>query len=140
MAATARALGVDATLAATVVRVSPAVDPQTMLGTVRLAIDPKSAEGKGLKVGDAATAQIVIARRPGLRVPATALRRSTVGADEAVVCEGSVARVRAVTIGRRIDGEVEIAKGVKPGEQIVVDHLLGLEDGQALKLGGKGAE
>jgi RND family efflux transporter MFP subunit len=137
MAATARALGVDATLDATVVRVEPAVDPATMLGTVRLGIDPKSAEGKGLKVGDAAAAQIVIAKRPGLRIPATALRRSTVGTDEAVVCDGSVARVRQVTIGRRIDGAVEIASGIKAGEQVVVDHVLGLEDGQGLKLGGK---
>src|SRR5262249_1182318 len=126
MAATARALGVDATLEATVVRVAPAVDPATMLGTVRLAIGPKSADGKGLKVGAAATAQVVIARRPGLRVPASALRRSIAGADEAVVCEGSVARIRGVTVGRRIDGDVEIASGLKSGEQVVVDHVLGL--------------
>jgi RND family efflux transporter MFP subunit len=140
MAASARALGVDAQLEASVVRVAPAVDPTTMLGTVRLAIDPKSAEGKGLKVGSAATAQIVIAKRPGIRVPATALRRSTVGADEAIVCEGSVARVRQVTIGKRVDGAVEVASGLKAGEQVVVDHALGLEDGQALKLGGGKAD
>jgi len=140
MTATAHALGVEAQLEASVVRVAPAVDPATMLGTVRLAIDPKSAEGKGLKVGDAASAQIVIAKRPGLRVPATALRRSTVGADEAIVCEGSVARVRQVQIGKRVDGAVEVASGLKAGEQVVVDHVLGLEDGQALKLGGGKAD
>jgi multidrug efflux pump subunit AcrA (membrane-fusion protein) len=70
-------------------------------------------------------------------VLAAALRRSTAGSDEVVVCDGSVARVRAVTVAHRTDTEIEIASGIKPGEQVVVDHVLGLEDGQALKLGGK---
>jgi len=48
------------------------------------------------------------------------------------VCEGGVAKVRTVTIGARGDAVVEITSGLKAGEQIVVDHVLGLDDGQAL--------
>ena len=129
MTATVRALGVEAPLPATVTRVSPAVDPSTLLGLVRLTI-----EGHGPRVGTAASAQIVTAKRKGLVVPPAALRRSIAGADEVVVCDGGVARVRAVTVGMRSETGVEIKEGVKPNEQVVVDHVLGLEEGQQLKV------
>ena len=130
--ATVRVIGLAVVLPASVARVAPAVDPATLLGGVRLAIDPQAEGIAGVKVGSAATARIVIATRPGVSVPETALRRSMVGADEVVVCEGKVARVRTVAIGQRGERGVEITDGLKPGEQIVVDHVLGIEDGQAL--------
>jgi len=70
---------------------------------------------------------------PGVRVPESALRRSMTGADELVVCDHDVARVRVVEVGSRSAAGVEIAKGLAAGEQIVVDHALGLEDGQPLR-------
>ena len=129
MAATVHVLGIEAPLTGAVVRVAPAVDPTTLLGGVRIKID---GDESALKVGGSASAQIVIAKRPGLLVPETALRRSMVGADEVVVCDHDVARVRTVTVGRRGTAGVEIADGLKPGEQVVVDHVLGLQEGQAL--------
>jgi multidrug efflux pump subunit AcrA (membrane-fusion protein) len=110
------------------VRVAPAVDPTTLLGMVRVAL----ANSDAVKVGTAATGEIAIAKRPGLRVPASALRRSLVGEDEVVVCAGSAASVRKVDVGVRGEGTVELKSGVKPGEAVVVDHVLGLEDGQPL--------
>lgn len=130
MAASVHVLGVDAALSATVVRVAPAVDPTTLLGLVRLKIDAKGSAG--LKVGTAGSARIVIAKRPGVLVPATALRRSLVGEDEVVVCDGDKASVRTVKIGARAETGVELEEGVKAGEKVVVDHVLGLEDGQQL--------
>jgi HlyD family secretion protein len=116
----------DQTLPATVTRVSPALDPTTLLGTVRIQVGATKAP-----VGSAATARIVIAQRPGLVVPASALRRSAIGSDEIVVCDNNVARVKTVTVGDRGD-PTEIAKGLAPGDLVVVDHALGLEDGQPL--------
>jgi len=138
--ATVRVIGLTMQFAATVVRVAPAVDPATLLGGVRLAIDPASAGLAGVKVGSAAIARIVIASRPGVLVPPTALRRSMVGADEVVVCDGEVARVAAVAIGQRGEGGVEIIDGLAGGQRIVVDHVLGLEDGQHLTPAGKPVE
>src|SRR5215470_9639961 len=135
--ATVRVIGLPRALPATVVRVAPAVDPTTLLGGVRLAIDPKADGMAGVKVGSAATGRIVVATRPGQIVPETALRRSMVGADELVVCDGNVAKIAAVTIGQRGDRGVEIASGIKPGDRVVVDHVLGIEDGQALTPAGK---
>jgi multidrug efflux pump subunit AcrA (membrane-fusion protein) len=55
-----------------------------------------------------------------------------VGADEVVVCDGKAARIAAVTVGQRSERGVEIVDGLKPGERVVIDHVLGLEDGQGL--------
>lgn len=134
MAATVRALGSDAPVAATVVRVAPAVDPATLLGTVRIAL----ADSAGIKVGVAATGQITIASQPGVRIPASALRRSMVGEDEVIVCEGGKAHVRKVEVGQRGEQGVAIKDGLKPGEEIVIDHVLGLQDDQPLVAAGKG--
>lgn len=128
MPATMHVVGSDAAITGSVVRVSPAVDPQTLLGIVRVQL----ASADNVKVGVAATGQIAIAQRPGLRVPASALRRSLTGEDEVVVCAGSAASVRKVTVGNR-GSAVELKDGVKPGESVVVDHVLGLQDGQPLE-------
>ncbi|HEX7843588.1 MAG TPA: efflux RND transporter periplasmic adaptor subunit [Kofleriaceae bacterium] len=135
MPAMVHVLGAEAPVAGTVVRVAPAVDPATLLGRVRIAL----ATSEGIQVGIAATGQISIGKRPGLRVPAAALRRSMVGEDEVVVCAGGTAHVRKVAIGRRDEQGVEIKDGLKPGEQVVVDHVLGLQDDQPLTTAGQGS-
>jgi len=127
MPATVHVVGTDAPIAGTVVRVAPAVDSTTMLGLVRVQL----ASVENVKVGVAATGQIAIAQRPGLRVPASALRRSLTGEDEVVVCAGSAASVRTVEVGNR-GSAVEIKSGLKPDESVVIDHVLGLQDGQPL--------
>ena len=113
---------------ASVVRLAPAVLPAPRLGLVRLRHD----NGDNVKVGPAATAQIVIQKRPGIRVPTASLLRSMVGEDEVVVCAGNVAHVRPVEVGTRGEHGAEIKEGIKAGEQVVVDHVLGLEEGQPL--------
>jgi len=128
LAASVHVLGVDTAIAGVVSRVSPAVDPATLLGTVRIQLPSAQTAPP---VGSAATALITIAHHPGLVVPPSALRRSAVGTDELVACEAGVARIRTVTVGHRGD-TVEITKGLEAGEQIVIDHVLGLDDGQAL--------
>lgn len=135
--ATVRVIGLATPLPASVARVAPTVDPATLLGGVRLAIDPAAEGIAGVRVGSAATARIVIATRPGVVVPEAALRRSMVGTDEVVVCDGNVARIRPVAIGQRGEHGVEITEGLNPGDPIVVDHVLGIEDGQALTAAGK---
>jgi RND family efflux transporter MFP subunit len=128
MRATIQVIGTDAPIPGTVVRIAPAVDPATMLGLVRIAL----ASAEGIQVGTSATGRISIGQRQGVRVPASALRRSLVGEDEVVVCEGGTAHVHKVAIGSRGDQGVEIKDGLKAGEQVVVDHVLGLQDEQLL--------
>ena len=135
MPARLRVLGAAAAIDGKVVRIAPAVDPATMLGVVRVAL----AASEGVKVGTAATARITVGQRPGFRVPASALRRSLVGEDEVVVCDGTTARVRKVAIGNRGDDGVEITEGLKAGEQVVIDHVLGLSNDQPLAIASPGS-
>ncbi|MEO7091908.1 MAG: efflux RND transporter periplasmic adaptor subunit [Polyangiales bacterium] len=128
LAATVKVIGIEAPVAATVARVAPAVDPTTLLGTVRVQLAP----GTQIPVGSAASARIVTSTHPGLVVPPTALRRSQLGSDEVVTCKGDVAKAVVVTIGQRTATSVEITSGLVAGDKIVVDHVLGLEDGQHL--------
>lgn len=130
LAAQVQALGAAAALPAIVARVAPAVDPVTSLGTVRVQLR----RAARLPVGSAATARISLGQHLGRVVPAAALRRSPLGTDEVVVCAGGVARGRAVTLGARTEAGVEVTGGLADGEAIVVDHVLGLEDGQRLAL------
>jgi RND family efflux transporter MFP subunit len=120
--------GMTTPVTAKVARVAPAVDPATLLQTVRLSLDG----AQSVAVGSPATASITLATRPGVIVPATAIRRSLVGADEIVVCDAGTARVRAVQVRPHDAQSTEVLSGLKAGEQIVVDHALGLEDGQPL--------
>jgi len=137
LAATVQTIGAEP-IAATVARVAPAVDPTTLLGSLRITL----AAGKTMPpVGSAATAKVVTAQRQGIVVPVTALRRSAIGTDEIVVCvadekgRGLAAHIREVTLGVRTDTTAEITDGVKAGEQIVIDHVLGLDDGALLVTG-----
>ncbi len=115
-------------VAGKVVQVSPAVDATTMLGTVRIQLET----APPVVVGSSASGQIVVGEKPGVLVPVGALRRSMVGADEVVVCDKGFARVREVTLGQRTATTAEIVDGIQAGEEIVVDHALGLEENQPL--------
>jgi multidrug efflux pump subunit AcrA (membrane-fusion protein) len=55
-----------------------------------------------------------------------------------VVCDGTTARVRKVAIGNRGDEGVEITEGLKAGEQVVIDHVLGLQNDQPITVAGQG--
>ena len=49
------------------------------------------------------------------------------------VVEEGVARKREVVIGRRRPGEVEILEGVLPTDQVIVDGMLDVRDGQPVR-------
>jgi RND family efflux transporter MFP subunit len=122
-----------------VVFVSPAVDPATSLGVVRASIAAPDAGAVHLVLGLSGAIELSVAGRPGaVMVPAVAVRRSAEGAEEVVVCvkgtHGDVASVRPVAVGAHAGDVVEIASGLKVGERVVTEHVLGLEDGAQLQV------
>lgn len=126
----------DQPLGAKVVFVSPAVDPTTSLGVVRAAIEVP--QGVHLKLG--LTGNLVLEvgrRRDAVLVPASAIRRSSEGEQELVVCgheDGAqVAEVRRVEVAGHTGDDAEIASGLAAGEQVVTRHVLGLEDGDPIE-------
>jgi multidrug efflux pump subunit AcrA (membrane-fusion protein) len=113
-------------LEATVRSVAPAVDPATGTGAVRFAL-VLAADGPRPPIGVVARARATVASRDALTVPIDALRGSSQGGTEVLVCEDGVVRARAVTVGLR--GErAEITSGLDGSESIVVSRVIGIDD------------
>lgn len=88
--------------------------------------------GRSLQPGMFARGAIVTARRTGvLQVPEQAVL-TTPGGSILFVVNGGRAVRRAVTLGERQDGLVEIRTGVAAGEPVIVEGQEGLTDNQAV--------
>ncbi len=125
----------DEEIAGHVTLVSPAVDPVTSLGTVRVRLDTE----EHARIGMAGRASVSVAR--GARavvVPRAAVRRGADGRDEVVICERhgdeTRAAARGVVVGSGSGNDVEIRSGVRAGELVVADRALGLEDDTVLNV------
>ena len=122
-----------------VLAVIPTADRQKATVRVRVAfdeLDPRILPDMGVKVTFLETREPDGTPSPRAVVPAAALRRA--GSDRSVVfvVEGDLARRRAVTVGRRLDGEVELLAGVEPGERVIVGGPEDLEDGRPVEVTG----
>jgi RND family efflux transporter MFP subunit len=103
---------------------STALDPVSGLGFIRIAIEPKAP----LMLGLFGTGTIKTGKHEGaLVVPAEAMRGAVADGAEVVVCRDGKAEVRTVTVGWRDDKRIEISEGLKEGERVAVDHVLGLQ-------------
>lgn len=107
--------GSDRTIAGTVRLVSPAVDPATRLGRVRVALAPDPA----LRVGAFARGTVELARATGVVVPLTALVTERGVARIQRVVDGKV-ESREVETGLRSATHVEIRSGIAPGDLVIL--------------------
>ncbi|HEY3498501.1 MAG TPA: efflux RND transporter periplasmic adaptor subunit, partial [Polyangiaceae bacterium] len=94
-------------------------------------------EDPALRPGAFAEVKVPVgANDAALAVPETAIRPSERGFI-AFVAEGAVAHERIVELGLRTpDGLVEVTKGLKAGEQLVVRGGEALKEGAKVKVGG----
>jgi RND family efflux transporter MFP subunit len=113
------------TLTGAVSLLPSALDPQTGLGTVRVALDlPEAA----VPIGAFGRLSVTTERRDNaLVLPEAALRGAVADGAEIVVCKGGKAEVRAIQVGFHDDRIVEVLGGVTDQEHVAVDHVLGLE-------------
>ena len=111
-------------------RVSPVVDPATRSTLIEAKIE--NASGK-LRSGMFGEVTLITGSRSGVvAVPKEALSD---GSGPAVfVVENGKALKREVTPGLEGDQFVEVRKGVKPGDKVVVFGLYGLKDGSAVEV------
>lgn len=111
--------------------VSPAIDPATGVGSVRVALSLADVKPP---LGLAGQAEIVSSEpRSAWTVPAVAVRNAGGAKTEVVACIGGHAAVRDVVTGVRRDGVVEIVKGLEPGAKVVTDEVGALEDGASIE-------
>ncbi len=109
----------------TVSMIENTVDSSTGMATIRANM-PNTDET--LWPGTLVTAQLTLRSEQALVVPTNAVQVSQAGSFVFVVDKG-VAKVRHVEAGRQSKGETVIKSGVKPGETVVTDGQLLLQDG-----------
>lgn len=95
-------------------RVSPRVDPDTRLGSVRIEI-----EGEGLRTGLFGSGRVTVDRRQSLTVPSTAILTDEEGDYVLVVGEGGLLSRRDVVAGLLQGDRREVVEGLA-AEDVVV--------------------
>jgi len=107
--------------------VSPAVDPSTT--TIEIWVQAAN-PGEKLKPGVTVRVSIDAGEvHDAIVVPATALLNSDEGGEKIMVAgPDSLAHERKVEVGVRAGDVVQILSGVKPGEQVITQGALGLDD------------
>ncbi len=124
---------VDTSVAGAVVRISPAVDPNTR--TTEAEVQVVNAQGK-LRAGMYGRAFIQLALHPGaLVVPATAVRINGRG-QSVFVTEGDHVIEKSVTVGAEVDGgnSLELTSGVSASDQVVIAGADGLSNGAKVRV------
>ena len=114
-----------------VTRIADALQPGTR--TLLTEVDIPNPDGS-LKPGIYCTVELHIPRKtPALMVPADAIIFNRKGIQVAVVEDG-VAHIRKVAIARDLGTQVELLDGVKPGELVIVNPSVSLEDGSRVQV------
>jgi multidrug efflux pump subunit AcrA (membrane-fusion protein) len=120
-------VGPDGDIPGKVIVVSPAVDPSSTTVEVWVRVPNPDQE---LKPGS--TAQVKIqaeTEKNAVVVPVAALLSSEEGDDIVkIVAPDSVVHDQKVEVGIRQADKVQILKGVQPGQEVVIEGGLGLED------------
>ena len=131
----------DWRIPASVRTIIPTADRQKATVKVRIsfdALDPRILPDMGVKVSFLdEQPQATREETPAARalVPAAAARTID-GRSVVFVVTGDRVERRAVTLGRTLGPDVEIAAGVSPGDRVVVSGPAGLEDGQKVRVTG----
>jgi multidrug efflux pump subunit AcrA (membrane-fusion protein) len=107
--------------------ISPAVDPNTT--TVQVWVEARN-PGEYLKLGSTVQISMDAGEIPDATViPVTALLASDEGGEKVMVAgSDNLAHERAVKAGVRSGDETQILSGLKPGEQVITQGGLGLDD------------
>jgi RND family efflux transporter MFP subunit len=111
-----------------IARVSPAIAEQNRMLLVEADVPNQGVLRPGLFV----RAAIVINEEPGVAVPSDALI-TFAGIEKVVAVENGKVRERTVSTGRRVNGWIEITRGLNVGESVVLAPG-NLRTGQTVKI------
>lgn len=119
------------TFRGTLVRVSPSVRSETRSLTIEAEVRNPHGE---LRPGYFARAQLII--ESNVRAPVIPIRAlvTTVGLTKVFVLQGDRARERPIKTGTRINADVEVTEGLRPGERVILSNLDRLTDGTRVRV------
>ncbi len=112
-----------------IARVHPTVDPSTRKGLVDAVLDPVPG---GARPGQLCRVTLRGTARPRLVVPFSAVRHDASGAYVFRIEDGT-ARRRPVRTGRVLETWMEVLDGLAPGDEVVTQGFLGLENGRPVR-------
>jgi len=121
----------DHAVAATVARFAPVLDPATR--TLRVEIDVPNREGKLLAGVTARAAIDTGLTGEVLTLPAEAIGQQH-GETSVLVVEGDIARRKKIVIAHDQGQKVEIADGLKEGEDVILGGRGLIQDGTACEV------
>jgi RND family efflux transporter MFP subunit len=125
----------DETFQGTIVRVSPSARSETRSITIEAEVRNP---GGRLRPGYFARAQVVV--EPGAKailIPARAIITS-MGLAKVFVLEGDRARERLIKTGARVNTDVEVLEGLRPGERLILSNLDRLGEGTRVRVARSG--
>lgn len=116
-----------------IVRTAGAIDPVTR--TLQIEIQVANSEHK-LLPGAYVDVALTLATKSegGLILPTNALMFNAAGSRVAVVQADNKIRLQAVTVGTDFGRDVEIRKGLNPGDKVVLNPPDSISDGQAVAI------
>ncbi len=123
------------TFQGTIVRVSPSARSETR--SITLEAEVRNPGGR-LRPGYFARAQVVV--EPGVKailIPARAIITS-MGLAKVFVLEGDRARERLIKTGARVNTDVEVLEGLRPGERLILSNLDRLGEGTRVRVARSG--
>lgn len=115
--------------AGTIVRIHPAVDPQTRQGTVEITLEPAP---PGALAGQLCRVTLRGRPQPRLLIPFAALQNDLQGEYVYLVEDGKAVR-REVVSGAHFDEQVEIIEGIAAGQAVITKGLYNLYEGKAVE-------
>lgn len=108
------------------------IDPAT--GTVKLRAEFANAD-ETLFPNQFVNVQLIVDQLEGVTVvPTAAVQRGTIGLYVYVVVDGKTVTLRKIETGATERGVIEVTKGLKPGEVVVVDGVDKLREGAQVEL------
>ena len=108
-----------------------AIDPGTGLASMRIALIAPTGE---VPLGAYGRVRIAASHRDGvLLIPLEALRGAVSDGASVAICKDGHAELRSIRTGWRGDKSVEVLDGLRQGERVAVDHVLGLDNATPLR-------
>jgi len=118
-----------AVLEGTVEVVVPAADPRSRTSLVQVGVTA----GETLRSGMFARADLTVAERPVMRIPAAAVVQKGQLTGVFIVDQDDTARFRLIRTGRTAGDQVDVISGLAPGTRLVAAPPLQLANGSAVE-------
>lgn len=115
-----------------IIAISPAVDPATNVGSIRIRI---ANPGGILKLGVFLSAQVPVENHVNaLTVPPQSIYHDESGETQVYIIQGDTAKATPVKLGIQTSDRVEILDGVKAGDTVILTGGYGLGDSTKVKI------